>query len=254
MRSIPQLVSLDGRVALVVGGAGHIGRAMCDALRECGATVAVADRRPGQSEDTFFEVDLQDEAAARALPESVASQLGGLDILIHSAAFVGTTQLPGWGVPFADQTVAAWDAALRVNLTSAFVLAQSAHGLLSRAGHGSIILVSSIYGLVAPDMRLYAGTTMQNPTAYGASKAGLRQLGRYLSTLMAPEVRVNVVTPGGVARGQPEAFVRRYEDRVPLQRMATEEDLKGVTVFLASDLSAYVTGQELLVDGGWTAW
>ena len=118
----------------------------------------------------------------------------------------------------------------------------------------TIVLMSSIYGHVAPDMRLYEGTTLQNPAAYGASKAGLGQLGRYLAAVCAPHVRVNTVTPGGVWRNQPKSFVERYERRVPLGRMAREDDLTGAVAFLASDLSSYVTGHDLVVDGGWTAW
>jgi len=117
-----------------------------------------------------------------------------------------------------------------------------------------VILVSSIYGMVAPDWSLYRDTTMANPAAYGASKGGLIQLARYLATLMAPAVRVNALTPGGAWRGQPDPFHERYKARTPLRRMATEEDFKGAAAYLASDLSAYVTGQNLIVDGGWTAW
>ena len=180
--------------------------------------------------------------------------LGGLDILIHCAAYVGTTQIPGWAVPFEQQTVAAWDSALRVNLTAAFVMAQEGQAALVASGHGSIILFTSIYGLVGPDLSLYSGTDMQNATAYGVSKGGLIQLTRYLATVMAPRVRVNAIAPGGVWRGQPDVFRERYEVRTPLRRMAIEEDLKGAVAYLASDLSSYVTGHTLVVDGGWTAW
>lgn len=111
-----------------------------------------------------------------------------------------------------------------------------------------------MYGHVGPDMRLYAGTTMANPVGYGASKGGLLQLTRYLSTLLAPHVRVNAISPGGIWRGQPDAFHEQYRQRTPMGRMATEEDMKGAVAYLASDLSAFVTGHDLVVDGGWTAW
>jgi NAD(P)-dependent dehydrogenase (short-subunit alcohol dehydrogenase family) len=173
---------------------------------------------------------------------------------VHCAALVGQDELPGWNTPFAEQTVEAWDAALRVNLTSAFVLVHEAREALAGSGHGSVILFGSIYGLVGPDPALYEGTQLANPVAYGASKGALLQLVRYLATTLAPRVRVNAISPGGVERGQPDAFRRRYEARTPLGRMATEEDVKGAVAFLASDLSAYVTGQNLVVDGGWTAW
>ena len=148
----------------------------------------------------------------------------------------------------------AWDNALRVNLTSPFVLVQEAQNELEKTGKGSVILIASTYGLVGPDMRLYEGTRMANPAGYSASKGGLLQLTRYMATVLAPLVRVNAISPGGIWRNQPVVFRERYEDRTPLRRMGTEEDLKGAIAYLASDLSAYVTGHNLLVDGGWTAW
>ena len=162
--------------------------------------------------------------------------------------------MPGWSVPFERQTVEAWDAAMRVNVTSAFVMVQEAQKALAASGHGSVVFVASTYGVVAPDFRLYEGTAMANPAAYGASKGGVLQLMRYFATLLAPRVRVNAISPGGVWRNQPEAFHQRYVSRTPLARMATEEDLKGAVAYLASDLSAYVTGHNVVVDGGWTVW
>jgi NAD(P)-dependent dehydrogenase (short-subunit alcohol dehydrogenase family) len=198
--------------------------------------------------------DLSSEEASRQAVRQAIKMQGGLDILIHCAAHVGTTPIPGWTAPFEEQSVAAWDSALRVNLTAAFVMAQEARSALLASGHGSIILLASIYGLVGPDPTLYADTSLANPAAYGVSKGGLLQLTRYLATVMAPRVRVNAIAPGGVWRGQPDVFRERYEARTPLRRMAVEEDLKGAVAYLASDLSSYVTGHTLVVDGGWTAW
>jgi NAD(P)-dependent dehydrogenase (short-subunit alcohol dehydrogenase family) len=200
--------------------------------------------------------DLADEHATRKAIQQATGDLGGLDILIHSAAFVGTTKMPGWSAPFGEQTVEAWDAGLRVNLTSAFVAAQEARSALAASGRGSIIFVSSIYGLVGSDPAVYEGTGMNRDrvVAYSASKGGLTQMMRHLATILAPQIRVNAISPGGIARDQPDAFRNRYAGRTPLKRMATEEDLKGAFAYLASDLSAYVTGHDLVVDGGWTAW
>jgi NAD(P)-dependent dehydrogenase (short-subunit alcohol dehydrogenase family) len=192
--------------------------------------------------------------AVQSAPKRVLQELGRLDIVIHSAAYGGDTKFPGWTVPFDQQTTEAWDRALRVNLTSAFALAQAARQPLTDSEHGSIIFISSIYGLVGPDLSLYEGTSMTNPAGYGASKGGLLQLMRYLATVLAPQIRVNAISPGGVWRRQPEPFHERYRARTPLGRMATEEDLKGAAAYLASDLSSYVTGHNLVVDGGWTVW
>jgi NAD(P)-dependent dehydrogenase (short-subunit alcohol dehydrogenase family) len=125
---------------------------------------------------------------------------------------------------------------------------------LRESGHGSVINVSSIYGVVGPNYGLYEGTALGNPGAYAASKGGVIQLTRWLATTLAPNVRVNCISPGGIERGQNEQFQDRYTALTPLKRMGREEDLKGAVAFLASDLSQYVTGQNLMVDGGWTAW
>ncbi len=198
--------------------------------------------------------DLSDERATREAVRAATQQMGGLGILVHCAAYVGTTTMPGWSVPFDQQMVEAWDAAMRVNLTSAFVMVQEASTALAASGHGSVVFFGSTYGLVGPDLRLYEATAMGNPAGYGASKGGLLMLMRYLATTLAPRIRVNAISPGGVRRDQPEAFHQRYVERTPLRRMATEEDLKGAVAYLASDLSAYVTGHNLVVDGGWTVW
>jgi len=267
MRALKTLMDMKGRKALVTGGAGHIGLAIAEALTELGAKVAVLDIDAAACEArakllnraragcaVSIACDLGDERATRAAAREAASKLGGLDVLVHSAAYVGTTKVPGWAVPFGEQTTGAFEQALRVNLTSAFTLVHESRAALARSGRGSVILLGSIYGVVGPDYSLYEGLTMANPVGYAASKGGLLQTVRHLSTTLSPRVRVNAISPGGVLRGQPKPFIDRYEKKTPLGRMAVEEDLKGAIAYLASDLSAYVTGQNLMVDGGWTAW
>jgi NAD(P)-dependent dehydrogenase (short-subunit alcohol dehydrogenase family) len=267
MRSLAALMDLTGRVALITGGAGHLGQAIGSALAEAGATVVLLDLDLAGAQDAAnrlraehgvrvlpLAVDIARDKDVQAVPARIVAELGGLEILVNNAALVGTASLTGWAVPFAEQGADAWRQALDVNLTAPFVLAQACAPALAASGHGSIINVSSIYGMVAPDMALYAGTAMGNPAAYAASKGGLGQLTRWLTTVLAPQVRVNTITVGGVQRDQPAAFQERYVARTPLGRMAIEEDIKGAAVYLASDLSAYVTGQNLVVDGGWTAW
>jgi NAD(P)-dependent dehydrogenase (short-subunit alcohol dehydrogenase family) len=268
MHSIKELVDLRGRKALITGGAGHIALAVSQTLLELGAAILLTDDERDALAERVHSLattysgahvqsagcDLTDEAAVRNMVRSAVAELNGLDILVHCAAFVGTTEMPGWAVPFENQTVAAWDAAMRVNVTSAFIMVQEAKNALTSSGKGSIIFFSSIYGVVAPDMSLYAGTSMENPAGYGTSKAGLLQMTRHFATILAPHIRVNAITPGGVWRNQPDLFRERYVQRTPLRRMATEEDVKGAVAYLASDLSSYVTGQNLIIDGGWTAW
>lgn len=267
MRTIQELGRLEGRVALITGGAGHIGRAMASALCELqcqvvlvdrdseaahGAGAALAQAFPGQV--WLTTADLESESERGALAARVAERYGQLDILINNAGFVGDSALQGWAVPFAEQRMDTWRRALEVNLSAPFHLTQLFAPLLAEHGRGSVINVSSIYGMLGPDMGLYEGTRMGNPAAYAGSKGGLLQLSRWLATTLAPRVRVNSITPGGLARGQAEAFVERYVARTPLARMGTEEDFKGACAFLASDQSAWMTGQNIVVDGGWSAW
>ena len=198
--------------------------------------------------------DLEQQVQRAELIDWLKSSGEGLNILINNAAFVGTSELQGWGVPFEEQTVDTWRRALEVNLTAVFDLCQGLTPMLRAAEGASIINIASIYGEYGPDWSLYEGTNMSNPAAYGASKGGLIQFTRWLATTIAPRVRVNTISPGGVFRNQPEKFVPRYEARTPLGRMATEDDFRGAIAYLASDLSKYVTGQNLAVDGGWGAW
>lgn len=267
MRTVRQLMDLAGRGALVVGGAGHIGTAVADALMELGAGIAIVDFDPQACRDVAarlskryglpaygFPTDITDEAQCAEAVEQATRELGRLDVLVFSAALVGTTPLAGWIGPLETQSAATWRRALDVNLTAAFTLTRTAAPYLAEHGYGSIVAISSIYGLVGPDLRLYDDTTMGNPAAYAASKGGLQAFARWSATALSPRIRVNVVSPGGILRGQDEQFIARYEQRTPLQRLGSEEDLIGAVAYLASDLSAYVTGQNIVVDGGYTAW
>lgn len=265
-RSLAQLMDLRGRFALITGGAGHVGRAFAEALAELGAGIVLLDL-PGVADTAAaavtaahgvpavaWGVDLEDSRAVGDVPKQVLAQTGRLDILVNCAALVGTSPLTGWAVPFEAQSIDTWRRALEVNVTAAFSLIQGFAPALRAGGHGSIINVASIYGVVGPDWRLYEGTSLGNPAAYAASKGALVQLTRWLATTLAPHIRVNAISPGGIERGTADPFLSRYVARVPMGRMGTEEDLKGAVAYLATDASAYMTGQNLLVDGGWTAW
>lgn len=267
MRSVQELFRVDGRVAVITGGAGHLGGAFGEALAEQGAHVVVVDLEQGACDERAealastanvsclgVAADLSDHAQAAEVVARTVERFGRLDILINNAALTGASGVAGYAVPFEEQSIDAWNAALNVNLTPAFSLVRASRALLEANGVGSVINLSSIYGVVGPNMNLYTGTAMGNPAAYAATKGGLLALTKYLATVLAPRVRVNALVPGGIERGQPEAFQRRYEALTPLGRMGREEDFKGAVAFLASDASAWVTGQHLAIDGGWTAW
>jgi len=265
MKSIAELMSLQGRVALVTGGAGHIGQACCETFAELGAATVILDIQSEKCQQVAdrisrqygtaavpLEVDLAKEDDIRSVPETLMAKFGRLDILVNCAALVGTSELKGWTSDFLTQSSAIWKMALDINLTAPFVLVQSCVPVLKKSPNASIININSIYGVVGPDMRLYRDSDMGSPAAYAASKGGLLQFTRWLAAVLAPDVRVNSISAGGISRNQPVDFQKRYIERTPLQRMGAEEDLKGAAAYLASDLSAYVTGHNLMVDGGFT--
>lgn len=267
MKSLKDLMDLQGRVALITGGGGYIGAAICEALAELGSSIVVLDVAHKSCSDVASRIhetygvetltlvtDLMDEKAVRLVPQTILDHFGHLEILVNCAALSGTSELKGWITSFPEQSSDTWRLALEVNLTAPFVITQACAKALATSGRGSVVNIGSIYGMVGPDMRLYDGTTLGNPAAYATSKGGLLQLTRWLATVLAPDVRVNAITPGGIYRRQPQVFHDRYVVRTPLRRMATEEDLKGAVAYLASNLSAYVTGHNLIVDGGWTIW
>lgn len=264
MRTIKELISLKDRTVLITGATGNLGRTICHCLAELGANLLLVDK-PNSNfaslssnlvskwgvEVEYFFCDLELPKHRAELISKVINAKNSLNCLINNAAFVGTSDLDGWIVPFEQQTVETFNRAIELNLTAVFDLCKGFSPLLKKSEGANIINICSIYGMYAPDWNLYKGTEMGSPAAYGASKAGLLQLTRWLSTTLAPNVRVNAVSPGGIFRDQPKEFVVRYEEKTPLGRMATEDDLIGAISYLASDLSKYVTGQNLSVDGGW---
>lgn len=260
-------MSLRGRRAVITGATGGLGKVMAETLAELGANLVLVDR-PGSDFESVTEtlvrrwnikveyrlIDLELQNQRADLIDWLKNSNDGINILINNAAFVGTSELQGWSVPFEEQTVDTWRRALEVNLTAVFDLCQGLTPLLKAAEGANILNIASIYGMYGPDWRLYEGTTMSNPAAYGASKGGLIQFTHWLATTLAPNVRVNAMSPGGIFRNQPKEFVVRYEAKTPLGRMANEDDFRGAITYLTSDLAKYVTGQNLVVDGGWGVW
>ena len=267
MKSIGTLGRLDGRRALVTGANGQLGKVFADTLAELGADLVLLDldetdlnanrlileRRWGV-EVEYFPCDLENQNQRNQFLKSIKLSNRELNILVNNAAFVGSTPLDGWNASFEKQSLETWRRAMEVNLTSIFHLCQGLYSAMKNSSGASVINITSIYGSYGPDWRMYEGTNMNNPAAYAASKGGLTQLTRWLATTMAPNVRVNAISPGGIYKQQDPSFVAKYEFRTPLARMATPEDLKGAMAFLATDLSQFVTGHILEVNGGWGVW
>lgn len=264
MTIINELSNLHGRVSIITGATGHLGKVICETLAELGSDLILIDR-PGSDFSTLtsdlkqkwkvkVETYLCDLEFSNQRQEVISSVVGShkeINCLINNAAFVGSSDLSGWNVPFQHQTSETFSRALEVNLTAAFDIVKGLATNLKNSKGANIVNIASIYGMYGPDWALYEGTPMHNPAAYGSSKAGLIQLTRWLSTQLAPQVRVNSISPGGIYRNQPKVFVKKYESKTLLGRMATEDDFRGAIAFLATDMSKYVTGQNLSIDGGW---
>jgi NAD(P)-dependent dehydrogenase (short-subunit alcohol dehydrogenase family) len=257
---------LDGAVALVTGALGNLGPVWTEALAAAGATVVGVDvRDPGEHEsgpsgaEVLFErADVTDRLGLEHVRERVTERVGAPSILVNNA---GIDQPPGASARtflIEDVPLDDFRRTIDVNLAGAFNVTQVFGPAMCRAGRGSIVNIGSLYASIAAEPRFYdhieADPPFLKPAAYGASKAAVVNLTRYFARLWGPRgVRVNALSPGGVAGGQDAEFLAKYNARVPLGRMAEPEDLAGPLVFLASDASRYMTGHELRVDGGFTA-
>ena len=253
----------DKRV-LILGACGVLGRAHVRILIEHGVRLIIADR-PDSSvlEDAKslgvlgIEIDASSEASVIAGVNLAAMEFEGLDGAIFNAAITseGLAAIGDPFHPFEDYPLALWQKAIDINLTGAFLFAREAGKVLKAGGGGSLINVSSLYGVVGPDHRIYEGQTFQSFPAYSASKAGIIGLTRWLATWWGKDsVRVNCVSPGGVFNNHNERFAEAYGNRTPLGRMADRDEITGIFIYLLSDSSSYCTGQNFIIDGGFTAW
>jgi NAD(P)-dependent dehydrogenase (short-subunit alcohol dehydrogenase family) len=253
---VSDLFSLEGRVAIVTGGAGQIGREIVRGLEERGARVAVFDLEADE-----FRVDVTDRSAIEDAAKRVGEDVGVPDVLINAAALDSPPDAPAEEVgPIETYPEESFDRVMDVNVKGTFLCCQVVGAQMAKAGRGSIVNISSVYGMLSPvqdvyDFRRTEGETYFKPIAYSVSKSALYNLTRYLATYWARSgVRVNTLTLAGVSNKQPKEFVEAYTSRLPLGRMADAREVVGPVVFLASDASSYVTGANVVVDGGWTAW
>jgi NAD(P)-dependent dehydrogenase (short-subunit alcohol dehydrogenase family) len=272
---MPQdLFSVENKVIVVTGGCGQLGRQFTRTLIDRGARVAVFDVQPSHQGAADFDMNGGDENSLLTLAvdvtqrdsitaglTQVVSKWGPPHALINNAALDSPPNAPAEETgPFETYPEGSWDRVMQVNAKGVFLSCQVIGGLMADAGRGSIINVCSIYGLVSPDQRIYdyrraAGAIFVKPVAYAASKSSLLNLTRYLATYWSPKkVRVNTLTLGGVFNNQDQQFLENYCERVPLGRMAQQDEYNGAIVFLISDASRYMTGANLVIDGGWTAW
>jgi len=265
--------SLAGRVALVTGGAGLLGKEFCLTLAQAGAEVYAADLNfdaaKAVAEDLTdrgfkafaLKLDVTSPQSVNAAVENIVSQSGHIDVLVNSAALdpnFDPQHAQTSSNAFEDYPLKSWQDAVNVNLTGPFLITQAVARQMVKQGKGSIINICSTYGLGGPDQRIYekpGQPKTYKPVYYTVTKAGILGFTKYLATYYAnTEIRVNALTPGGVFAGHDDTFVQNYSARTVLGRMAHKDEMNGALVFLASDASSYMTGQNIVVDGGLTAW
>ena len=274
MPDLPEMFDLTGRSAVVTGGAGLLGKQFCQTLADAGAWVCVVDidaeaakavarsinRRSGRA--IALATDITQPQSVAAMLERTLEAFGRLDILVNSAALdpkFDTESIADQGQnAFETFPLEGWQQALDVNLTGMFLCSQAAVRPMLQQGKGVIVNLCSIYGLVGPDQRLYqqeGQAPKVKPVTYSVSKAGVLGMTQYLATYYGTKnIRVNALTPGGVFNHHDAAFVDSYSTRAVLGRMAEPDEMNGALLFLSSDASSYMTGANLVVDGGWTAW
>jgi NAD(P)-dependent dehydrogenase (short-subunit alcohol dehydrogenase family) len=273
---IQEKFDLTGRVAVVTGGVGLLGTEFCKTLAEAGAAVAVVDLNASASQAVMdsltnsgypalaLPTDITQPDSVNAAVEKVLSTFGRLDILVNSAALdpkfdpeaVNKGITPG---AFEDYPLDLWNSALNVNLTGMFLMTQACvKPMIEQGKRGSIINICSTYGLNGPDQRIYVKEGKRvafKPIYYTVTKSGVMGFTKYLAAYYAEtEIRVNALTPGGVFNNHEDYFVKNYSAKTILGRMAKKDEMNGALLFLASDASSYMTGNNVVVDGGWTAW
>lgn len=268
------IFSVRDKVVVITGALGQLGRQFSLALADRGARVAVLDvqvdeqrvaarfgERQTDERLMFVPVDITQRSSIETGLKQVMDQWGVPHALINNAALDSPPDAPAEeNGPFETYPETSWDRVMRINAKGVFLCCQIIGGQMAAAGRGSIINISSIYGLVSPDQRIYefrrkGGATFFKPVAYSASKSALFNLTRYLATYWAERnIRVNTLTFAGVFNNQGEEFLKGYCAKVPLGRMAREDEYNGAIIFLISDASSYMTGSNMVIDGGWTAW
>ena len=265
--------SLNGKTAIITGGAGILGKHFSEGLASCGSHVVIVDLNKNEAEILASDLtrrygqqcisivcDVSEPASVNSMVDEVVKQFGDIHVL-HNNAASKSSNLEAFFSSFEEYTLDQWREVTKVNLDGMFLVAQAVgRKMVEQNRGGSIIQTASIYGVLGPDPRVYEnsfylGRLINTPAVYSASKAAVIGLTKHLATYWADKnIRVNCLTPGGVESGQNDSFKEKYSNRVPLGRMAQAEEMVGALLYLASDASSYVTGQNIIIDGGLSAW
>ncbi len=261
---------LKNKNIILTGSSGILGRKLSQKLLDEGANMALIDINKTDLKDLkknlkvnnnqklkFFNIDITNEIDVINTVEEINSMFGSIDVLFNNAASKGPS-LEKFLAPFEDYEISTWNSVLNVNITGIFLFSREVIKFMKKQKKGSIIQTASIYGVVAPKKDIYKnssykGNEINTPAVYSVSKSAVIGFTKYLASYLGPyNIRVNSISPGGIFSGQNDTFVKNYSSKVPLGRMASAEDMFGIAIFLASEQSSYLTGQNILVDGGFS--
>lgn len=264
--NLNNLFDLHGKTVIITGGAGYLGSAMSDALASYGANLFILGQNTQKNKDKVEELkgkyalpvcesypfDIKDVEIVQNVFKQIHERTGRIDVLVNNAYFIGDTQ------KLEDYTTDAWNQGIDGTINSTFRVTQAALPYMFQQKSGNIINIASMYGVVSPDMSIYGDSGENNPANYGVGKAAVIQFTKYIACVYGEKgIRSNSISPGPFPNKETqkmEWFIHNLEKKVPLKRIGEPEDLKGIIVFLTSDASKYVNGQNIAVDGGWTAW
>ena len=267
---VNKLFDLKEKVYIVAGGSGQIGFSISKALAEIGAMVAIVDldidnakrklklcKNPNNI--SLYNADITNEKNIIDVYSSINHDFGKINGIINSFHYKGNSRKLDTDEEFFSSVenypLSTWDKVHDVNLKGTFISCKSSIPFLKNGSGGVIINISSTYGIVSPNKNIYSKSSMSSPVSYASSKSGIINLSRYLAVYLADfNIRVNVLSPGGIYNNQDSDFIKKYEKLTPLKRMSNPEDYHGAIIFLLSEASSYMTGSNLIIDGGWTAW
>ena len=261
-----KLFDLSGKVIIITGAAGNLGSQYAEGLSQAGANVVLGDldytkckqlsmklKKKYNVDPLPLKFDLTKKLSIKNLVTKTIKKYSKIDVLINNAAYQGNNRIRK--TFFEELSLHDWNQAISVNLTGIFLICQQVGRIMKKQRTGNIINISSTYGLVAPDQRIYGNSGQNAGSFYSATKSAVINLTRYLASYWANTgIRVNTLSPGGVKKNQTKSFIKNYSKKTMLGRMAHQDEYIGAIIFLASDASSYMTGSNLIVDGGWTAW
>ena len=264
--NVKNIFDLTNKTVILTGAAGYLGGNYADGLSQSGANVVLADinyqgckklehkiREKYDVDPLSVKLDLTQSKSINNLVSKITKKYSDIDVLINNAAYQGTPKIRTAG--FENLTLETWNQAISVNLTGIFLLSQQIGKIMKNQKFGNIINISSIYGIVGADQRIYGKSGLNSAVFYAATKGAVLNLTRYLASFWnRTGIRVNTFSPGGVENKQDKNFVKNYSKKTMIGRMARNDEYVGALIFLASDASSYMTGSNLIIDGGWTAW